>query len=525
MRRIAKKWLIISATVAALVIVIGGVAVHSSLGTQVLPQDNTMCTTCVSVAGATTTPVLYPGAAASPIPVTFTNTTNSPIYVTSLAVNFTNQFKTGCAVSNFTISDSTAGATASVSGTTTTVTYSPAQTIPAGMTWTDNATLSMPDTGIRQDACQGQGLSMNYTGTANYTVMTTTGISESSNASTDSATLTATISPDILPASAAHTPGPGDGGVTFYSCSNNTSSSSCTTSLGTAAVGAGGIATLTIPAGTVGSFNLEAVYAPSNPTNFVTSTSPIVTDTLSGCVTTQTAGAATILRQGQTYSGNYTVNSGSSLWLNGGVINGNVTVLGNGQFAATGGTVNGNVQSSGGPVAIAGTVITGNVQQQNGGLSLGPSTLIKGNAQDQGGGPFCSQGMSGSQGQVQVKLNLTIQNLTSSTTSSVCYSTVGNNLQWQQNSSAGLIGSCGGNTVLGNLLVQTNSGNVIIGAAGSGNKVSGNINVSGNTGGGTITSNAASGNCQLSGDKPGIVGSANTTGKGNNQCNTGAGGA
>ena len=88
-----------------------------------------------------------------------------------------------------------------------------------------------------------------------------------------------------------------------------------------------------------------------------------------------------------------------------------------------------------------------------------------------------------------------------------------------------MIGSCGANTVLGNLLVQNNPGSVTVGANGNGNVVSGNTNVSGNTGGGTITANSVTGNCTLSGDKPGIVGSANTTSKGNNQCNTTSAGA
>jgi hypothetical protein len=340
------------------------------------------------------------------------------------------------------------------------------------------------------------------------------------------------VAPDIQPASAAHTPGPGDGTVTFYSCKDNTSAASCFpagggTALGTAQVGASGVATLSIPAGAVGSYNLEAVYAPADPTNFVTSTSPIVTETLSGCVNVQTTGAGTIIHAGQTINGNYTVPSGNSVWLDGGTINGNVTVLGNGQFAATGGTITGNVQSSGGPVAISGTTVGGNVQQQNGGLSLGPATIIRGNAQANGGGPFCSQGTAGSQGQVQIKLNLTVQSLSSTITSSVCSTTVGNNLQWQSNSSPGVIGSCGGNTILGNLIVQNNSGTVAIGATdiANANHVSGNVTVSGNTGGGTIINNTVSGNCLLGGDKPGIVGSANNTGKGNNQCNTTSAGA
>jgi hypothetical protein len=530
MRRIAFKWACLAGVVGGLVIVFGGMPFQHSGSAVLVPANNTICTTCLSVTGPTTHPVLFPGAPASPIPVTFTNTTNGPIYVTQLQVSFTNAFQAGCASSNFVIADPTAGASvsppgATTPGATTIITYSPALVISAGQSLPDNPTLSMPDSKTSQDACQGQSLAMTYTGTANYTVMTTTGITEASNASTDSATLTATVAPDIQPASAAHTPGPGDGSVTFYSCSDNKTAASCTTSLGTALVGAGGVATLSIAASAVGSYNLEAVYAPSDPTNFVTSTSPIVTDTLSGCVTTQTAGAAFIYHTGQTYNGNYTVQSGSSLWLAGGTINGNVTVLGNGQFAATGGTVNGNVQSSGGPLALSGTTVTGNVQQQNGGLSLGPATLVKGNAQDIGGGPFCSRGTSGTQGQVQVKGNVTIQSLTSAIASSVCSTTVGNNLQWQQNASPGLIGSCGGNTILGNLLVQNNSGSVTIGAAGSGNNTSGNVNVSGNTGGGTINGNTTSGNCQLTGDKPGIVGSANTTGKGQNQCNTTSAGA
>jgi hypothetical protein len=525
-RRTALKWGLLVAAAAGLVIALGGLAPHRSGSPRLVPADNTVCTTCVSVAGPAANPVLYPGAAPSSIPVTFTNTTNGPIYVTQLQVGFSNAFTAGCPASNFVVADKTPGASAGASGSTTTITYSPAQTIPAGGTWTDSAaTLAMPDSHAGQDACQGLPLSMTYTAAANYTVLTTSTLGVASNPSSDSATLTATVAPDIQPASAAHTPGPNDGSVSFYSCSNNASASSCTTLLGTATPNSSGVAVLSIPAGSVGSYNLDAVYKPADPTNFVTSTSPVVTDTLSGCVNAQTAGATTILKTGQTYNGNYTVGSGSSLWLDGGTINGDVTVSGTGQFAATGGAVNGSVQSSGGPVAMAGTTVTGNVQQQNGGLALGPATQIKGNAQAGGGGPVCAQGSSSGQGQVQVQGNLTVQTLTSVTTSSVCNTTVGNNLQWQSNASPGLIGACGGNVILGNLLVQNNSGALTIGASAGANAVSGNVTVSGNTGGGTLTGNKTSGNCQLTGDKPGIVGSANTTGKGQNSCNTSPAGA
>ena len=112
MKRIAVKWAVLTMVIAAVAIAVLGIAGHKTDGTaQVIPATTTICTTCVSVAGPTATPVLYPGAAPSSIPVTFTNTTNGPIYLTSLLVSFTNTFPSGCPVSNFVVSDSTAGAT------------------------------------------------------------------------------------------------------------------------------------------------------------------------------------------------------------------------------------------------------------------------------------------------------------------------------------------------------------------------------------------------------------------------------
>lgn len=525
-KRVAVKWAALLGVVGGIAVLLASTIVHPSSSVLAKPVDTTTCTTCMSVAGPSANPVLYPGATPSSLPVTFTNTTNGPIYVTSLKVGFTNAFPTGCPASNFMVKDSTAGAMAAASAdaTTTTITYSPAQTIPAGQTWTDNATLSMPDSG-KQDACQGLPIAISYTGTANYTVMTTASMQVAPNAGTDSETLSATIAPDIQPASAAHSPGPGDGTVTFYSCTDATSIS-CANALGTAQVGAGGVATYNMSASAIGSYKVEAVYFPADRTSFVTSTSPIITEDLSGCVAAPTSTAGTIITG--TISGNYTVPSGASVWLNNGTINGNVTVLGNGSFAATGGTVNGSITSSGGPIAIAGTTVTGNVQNTNGGLSLGPSTLIKGNAQATGSGVFCSEGASGTQAQVSVRGNLQVQNLTGTTPATACATTVGNNLLWQNNAVPSFIGlSCGGNTILGNMNVQNNSGKLTIGDAvnAAGNKVSGNTNVNGNTGGGTLINTSSAGTCTLSGDKPGIAGTSNTAAKGNNQCNTTSTGA
>lgn len=81
--------------------------------------------------------------------------------------------------------------------------------------------------------------------------------------------------------------------------------------------------------------------------------------------------------------------------------------------------------------------------------------------------------------------------------------------------------SCLGNTVVGNLQVQSNSSPLTIGGTGAGNgntTTRGNIQVQANTGGGTLTNNAAGNICQLQGNLPRITGTANTA-HGNNSCN------
>jgi hypothetical protein len=535
-KRLFKRWgriiFLVPAVVAGLLILIGGKGVPFIGQGQTRLAGAATCTTCLGVTGPSTSPVLYPGADPSHMPVTFKNLTDTSLNVTSLDVTvaFSGTPPAACSASGFRVGGtdiSGQSPTLSTTGTTTTINLPAPQAIAAGQSWTYDTTLALPDTGQNQDGCRGQGLSLSYTGHAIYTLLTTTALNLSQNASGDSATLTATVSPtDTTPAAAGHTPSTGDGSVKFYTCTDASNPTSCTTLVGTAtSFSSPGVASISIPAGTVGSYNLEAVFVPADPTNFVTSSSPVVTQSLTGCVSAQTSGASKIIANGTTYSGNYEVTSGSSLWLNGGTITGNVTVDPGGQFAASGGTVGGNVQSTGGPIAISGTTVNGNVQSQPGGLSLGPTTFVKGNVLASGGGPFCAQGTSPTQGQVQIRGNLQVQSLTSSTTSSVCSTNVGNNVLWQQNASPGLIGSCGGNTILGNLQVQNNSGNVTIGASGGGNTTTGNIIVNGNTGGGTLTGNRSGGNCLLSGDKPGVVGSSNTAAKSQNQCNTGSAGA
>ena len=538
-KRLAAKWALIGLVAAGLVVLAGGVASHGFGAWSPEPADIAICpiNTCVKVSGSTASPLLYPGAQPSTMPVTFTNLTNGPIYVTSLVITFNNTWQStttsSCSPADFQITDNTvAGSTVSTSGSTSTITFPKGLTVgPSGSTngptWTDSPALAMLDTQRNQDVCQGQKISLGYTGTAQYTVPTTAALATTNNASGDSVTLTATVSPDVLPAAAGRAPGSSDGVVQFFECAPSTTSPSgysCDSSpigTGTWSATQPGIATYTMPAGTVGSYNFEAVFVPnSGSTDFTSSTSQIVSDTLSGCVSVPTRQATTIWGQGTTISGNYTVAGGASLWLSGGTINGNVTVAAGGQLAISGGTVNGNVQSTGGAIAISGATITGNLQMTSGGLSLGPSAVVKGNVQAQGGGPLCSQGASPTQGQVQIRGNLLVQSITSQTTSSVCSTNVGTNLIWQNNSSTGLIGSCGGNIILGNLQVQNNTGKVTVGAGpGNGNVTSGNTIVQSNTGGGSLSGNSSGGNCLLSSNAPGIVGSGNSATGHNNQCN------
>ncbi len=232
------------------------------------------------------------------------------------------------------------------------------------------------------------------------------------------------------------------------------------------------------------------------------------------CMSISTVGSSVTTVTG-TYSGNYVVANGTTLYLKGGTVSGNVTVGATGSFFAQGGTVGGNVQSSGGPVSLQGTTVDGNVTTQGASLALGPTTHVKGNVQVTGGATLCSSGNT-QQGSVQIAGNLQVESLgASSNPTTICDSAVSGNFLYEDDAAPGVFGgsiACSGNSVGGNLQVQDNTGKVTIGGTGYGNTVKGNIQVNNNTGGGTLTDNSAGGNCQLQSDSPGIVGSGNTAG-------------
>lgn len=272
------------------------------------------------------------------------------------------------------------------------------------------------------------------------------------------------------------------------------------------------------------------------------------------CVSISTSEATQI---SGTYNGNYEVKSGT-VWLNGGTIYGNVTVNAAASFLATGGSIRGNVDSNGGSVTLQGVSVTGNVQATNGGLDLEAGTAIDGNVQVSSGptppapptgkptsphgpGPvvFCSVGTSAAPVHIggpvpspplppsrpptppspsPERANLQVQNLAAgSSPVQVCGTVVTGNLQYQNNAASAAFGAasgCPGNTVRGDMTVQSNTGTLTIGAGTAisvgppttGNRASGNILVQNNSGSGTSTmaGNWAGGNCTLGGDHPKI---------------------
>jgi hypothetical protein len=243
------------------------------------------------------------------------------------------------------------------------------------------------------------------------------------------------------------------------------------------------------------------------------------------------SGQPDVVKAGTT-TGSTTVNSGGVLFLIGGTINGNVTVSSGGTLIALGGTINGNVTSQGGSISIENTTVTGNISDPGGNFAEFGAT-VDGNVQLTEASSVAISGGS-------IKGNLQVQGITgvppqpvsvaSPRQNSICSITVAGNVTIQDNLKTAPFEIGGGRdcsaglSISGNLQVESNAGPVTIGGAPNpknntySNVVQGNIQVSSNTGGGTLTDNSAGGNIQLSSDTPGIVGSGNVA-KGNNTGN------
>jgi hypothetical protein len=178
-----------------------------------------------------------------------------------------------------------------------------------------------------------------------------------------------------------------------------------------------------------------------------------------------------------------------------GTFNGNITVSAGQNCVFFNGGVTGNVHQNGGNLVLFQSHVGGNVQVNgSGAFSVGPSSTISGNLQ--------------------------IQSLpTGSGQNQICGTNVRGDLQVQNNGTAILIGAnppiaCVGNTVSGNLQVQSNWAATSV----VGNIVGGNLQDQANIAPTQVFNNLVSGNLQCQGDAA-IQGGGNTVGgKKQGQC-------
>jgi hypothetical protein len=136
--------------------------------------------------------------------------------------------------------------------------------------------LALPDNHQNQDACEGLPLDLKYSASAYYTDAATSVLgSTSPNPLTAGQAITLTDT--VTSTTDAHSPA---GSVLFYSCASATVASCSTTPLGAALpLNGSGVATTTTTPTTGGTYYYEAVYTPTDSTNFTASTSNILTQT------------------------------------------------------------------------------------------------------------------------------------------------------------------------------------------------------------------------------------------------------
>ena len=194
------------------------------------------------------------------------------------------------------------------------------------------------------------------------------------------------------------------------------------------------------------------------------------------------------------YRGNLTVSNGQSCTFTNGGVTGNLTQTGGTLVLENNSYVGGNLRESGGSLSISNSLVGSSLQVTGGGtFSVGPNVAIFGNLQIQGlpSGPGTNQ---------------------------VCETFVWGNLMFQNSGTGiqiGSAGGCVGNFVVGNLLVQNNSGPSVIDS----NIVVGNLNDQTNTGATQVFTNTINNNLQCSGNTS-ITGGGNKAHHKLGQCST-----
>lgn len=192
-----------------------------------------------------------------------------------------------------------------------------------------------------------------------------------------------------------------------------------------------------------------------------------------------------------TYHGNLTVSNGQSCTFTNGGVSGNVTQNGGSLLLQNNSFVNGNLTMGSGNLSVSNSTLGHNLTITGGSFSIGPAVSIAG--------------------------NLTIQNLPAgSGPDQVCGASVKGNVTLQSSAAGTQIGSntgCAGNTVAGNLTVNSNSGPTTIDS----NTVGGNLNDQNNTGASAVFTNKVTHILACSGNTS-ITGGGNTASSKQGQC-------
>ncbi len=212
---------------------------------------------------------LYPGTTRY-ICFTVQNSLNVPITVGSISMALSNTPSTGCTAADLSLP--TFSGSLNVLG--------------SGSASTTGLPIELKDDGQQSPQCENQTLDFTYTGSAEYTDLTTTSLASSSgNTSTYGSSVTFTATVTETNASQDPSGSLAGGTVTFYSCT----SASCTgtpTQLGSGTVGSNGQATYATSTLPIGTDYIEGIYGGAG-SNLTGSTSNVVTQTVnSGTLST-----------------------------------------------------------------------------------------------------------------------------------------------------------------------------------------------------------------------------------------------
>lgn len=381
--------LVAAALVATTALIV--VSFNSTPASALIPgTDFTITSTISSSSISQSAATLYPGAqrylwynVSNPLTVSITVTSLSILAVTP---------PSGCATSNLNY------------GRTT---FSGFLVVPASGTNSVSVPISLYDLPTSQnnassstENCVSKTFTFTFTGTAQYTALTTTVLTAtpmSPAVAGQPVTLSAAVSTSTA---GATTP---VGSVIFYSCTSLTCATK--TALGSAvslSLNSSGIATTITSPATTGSYYYEAIYTPSNSTNFTPSTSNVVFRLVnytnacgaSGKINgSYTVGSGQFIFANCSVNGGVTVQSGGALFLQGATVNGGVTSTNAGSLMICGSTINSGVTATGttgfgligdggddGTPACAANTIKGGVTINNGkgGFEIAGSSITGG---------------------------------------------------------------------------------------------------------------------------------------------------